>query len=73
MKATKPIVLTLLLILGLTGLALGRDMGANGGGTPAASYGQNKHRGRHHRGRHHRGRRHNRGRHGKHKHGGMKM
>lgn len=75
MKATKPLILSLLLILGLTGLALGRDMGTSDRGlTPAASYGKNPnaHRGR--RGRHYR-RHHNRhrGRQGRHKHGGMKM
>jgi hypothetical protein len=73
MKATQTLVLTLLLVLGLAGLALGRDTSDRNGLTSAASYGQNgndMHKGRHHRGRHHRHDRHGRRRH---KHGGMKM
>jgi hypothetical protein len=73
MKATQVLILALLLTIGLTGLAMGRDTNASGDRRPAASYGQNnsysKHRGRHHR-RHHHDR--NRGRR-RHKHNGMKM
>jgi hypothetical protein len=73
MKATQIVVLSLLLMLGLAGLALGRDTSDRNSPTTVASYGQNSNsmnRGRHQRGRHHR-RWHRRGR--RHKHGGMKM
>jgi hypothetical protein len=75
MKVTQTLVLSLLLILGLAGLALGRDMGTSdrNGGTPAASYGRNSNniqKGHHARGRHHR---HRRGRWRYHRRRGMRM
>ena len=71
MKATRTLVLGLLLILGLAGLALGRDTGSSdrNGLTPAAHNGGHSMR----RGRHRRHNRHYRRGRRRHKHGGMRM